>query len=37
MDSSAFEARFGVHPTPLEEGLDATLDWYRAFLAATAP
>lgn len=34
MDSSAFEARFGVHPTPLGEALDATIGWYRGLLAS---
>ncbi|MEC4019355.1 NAD-dependent epimerase/dehydratase family protein [Streptomyces sp. H27-D2] len=33
MDSSAFERRFGVEPTPLPDALDATIDWYREFLA----
>lgn len=34
LDSTAFERQFGSAPTPLGEALDATLDWYRAFLAA---
>lgn len=29
LDSSAFEARFGGHPTPLPAALDATIEWYR--------
>jgi nucleoside-diphosphate-sugar epimerase len=29
-DSSRFEATFGVTPTPLEQSLAATVDWYRA-------
>ncbi len=32
--SEAFEQQYGVHPTPLEEGLRATVDWYRGLLAA---
>lgn len=36
MDSSAFEHRFGVRPTPLAEALDATLAWYRATLGISA-
>lgn len=32
--SDAFEARFEIHPTPLPEGLDATVEWYRDFLDA---
>ncbi|MFC0504617.1 NAD-dependent epimerase/dehydratase family protein [Micromonospora costi] len=34
MDSSAFETRFGVRPTPLPEAVAATVDWFRAALAA---
>lgn len=34
MSSSAFQQRFGVEPTPIETTLKATLEWYRAFLAA---
>ncbi len=30
LDSSRFEQSFGVKPTPLEQSLRATLDWYRA-------
>lgn len=30
VDSSAFERAFGIRPTPLEEALTATVDWYRA-------
>ncbi|WP_030982684.1 NAD-dependent epimerase/dehydratase family protein [Streptomyces sp. NRRL S-1813] len=33
VDSAAFERTFGVHPTPLDATLDATVDWYRALLA----
>jgi nucleoside-diphosphate-sugar epimerase len=36
MVSSAFEAEFGVHPTPLPEALDATVEWYRRFLEAAS-
>ncbi|WP_406109437.1 NAD-dependent epimerase/dehydratase family protein [Streptomyces sp. NBC_01003] len=34
VDSSAFEAAFGVRPTPLGEALDRTLAWYGEWLAA---
>ncbi|MEU9887860.1 NAD-dependent epimerase/dehydratase family protein [Sphaerisporangium sp. NPDC051011] len=34
MDSSAIERTFGLRPTPLAEGLDATLAWYGAWLAS---
>lgn len=34
MVSAAFEAQFGVHPTPLPEALDATVEWYRGLLDA---
>ena len=30
MDSSRFEATFGMLPTPLDESIRRTLDWYRA-------
>jgi len=30
MDSSKFESTFGVTPTPLDEAIGATVDWYRA-------
>ncbi|MGP3952955.1 NAD-dependent epimerase/dehydratase family protein [Streptomyces sp. 7N604] len=33
MDSSAFERAFGVYPAPMSETLDATLSWYRDWLA----
>ncbi|MFJ5802203.1 NAD-dependent epimerase/dehydratase family protein [Streptomyces decoyicus] len=33
VDSAAFERTFGVHPTPLDATLDATVDWYRTLLA----
>ncbi|ATE53181.1 MULTISPECIES: NAD-dependent epimerase/dehydratase family protein [Actinosynnema] len=36
VDSSAFQERFGVAPVDLEEGVDATLAWYRSAFAATA-
>ena len=36
MVSAAFEERFGVAPTPLRDGLRATLDWYERHLAAAA-
>jgi nucleoside-diphosphate-sugar epimerase len=29
VDSSAIEAAFDLTPTPLAEGLERTLDWYR--------
>ncbi|MFE1174042.1 NAD-dependent epimerase/dehydratase family protein [Streptomyces sp. NPDC058773] len=35
VDSTAFEQAFGVRPTPLDETLDATVEWYRALLAGT--
>ncbi|WP_328504404.1 NAD-dependent epimerase/dehydratase family protein [Streptomyces sp. NBC_00457] len=34
MDSSAFEQAFGAAPAPLEETVDATLTWYREWLAS---
>lgn len=34
MVSAPFERQFGTRPTPLPDGLRATVDWYRAFLAA---
>jgi nucleoside-diphosphate-sugar epimerase len=34
MVSAAFEHQFGVHPTPLREGIAATVAWYRELLAA---
>jgi nucleoside-diphosphate-sugar epimerase len=36
MDSSAFDAHFDVRPTPLADGLAATLAWYRRWLAESA-
>ncbi len=33
MVSAAFERQFGVTPTPLEEGIPATVAWYRDWLA----
>ncbi|WP_327706639.1 NAD-dependent epimerase/dehydratase family protein [Streptomyces decoyicus] len=33
VDSAAFARTFGVHPTPLNATLDATVDWYRTLLA----
>lgn len=33
MDSSAFQEEFGVEPTPLGAGLDATIAWYGDWLA----
>lgn len=30
VDSSAFESTFGMHATPLDEALAATIAWYRA-------
>ena len=33
VDSSKFEARFWDDPTPLEEGIAATADWYRSVAA----
>ncbi|MGW7018926.1 NAD-dependent epimerase/dehydratase family protein [Streptomyces decoyicus] len=33
VDSTAFARTFGIHPTPLDATLDATVDWYRALLA----
>lgn len=34
MVSTPFEQFFGWHPTPLANGLRATIEWYSAFLAA---
>ncbi|MEI7029959.1 NAD-dependent epimerase/dehydratase family protein [Streptomyces pratensis] len=34
VDSTAFEHKFGVRPTPIEATLSETLEWYRGFLAA---
>jgi nucleoside-diphosphate-sugar epimerase len=34
MVSAAFEERFGVHPTPLRDGIAATAAWYRELLTA---
>ncbi|MFC8128486.1 NAD-dependent epimerase/dehydratase family protein [Streptomyces sp. NPDC057302] len=34
MDSTAFQQKFGVEPTPIETTLEETLEWYRGFLAA---
>ncbi len=33
MVSEAFERSFGLHPTALEDGIAATVEWYGAFLA----
>ncbi|MGW9171870.1 NAD-dependent epimerase/dehydratase family protein [Streptomyces decoyicus] len=33
VDSAAFARTFGIHPTPLDATLDATVDWYRTLLA----
>ncbi|MEV8561747.1 NAD-dependent epimerase/dehydratase family protein [Streptomyces sp. NPDC051917] len=33
MDSSAYERAFGATPTSLGHALDATLDWYRGWMA----
>lgn len=30
LNSDAFTSTFGVHPTPVDEGLQATVDWWRA-------
>lgn len=30
LDSSAFEQTFGVRPTPIDDALGATIDWWRA-------
>lgn len=35
MVSDEFERTFGVHPTPLEEGIPQTVAWYREFLAGS--
>jgi hypothetical protein len=29
VDSSAFESTFGIAPTPIDEALEATLEFYR--------
>lgn len=34
MVSAPFERYFGIRPTPLLQGLRATVDWYQTFLAA---
>lgn len=34
VDSSRFEAAFGLRPTPVEEGIRRTVAWYRAHQAA---
>lgn len=34
MDSSAFQDTFGFGPTPLDETLDATTEWYRDWLSS---
>jgi nucleoside-diphosphate-sugar epimerase len=34
MDSSAFQDAFGIGPTSLDEALDATIYWYRDWLAS---
>ncbi len=34
MVSTRFEQAFGVQPTPFEQGLPATVEWYRSLLAA---
>jgi nucleoside-diphosphate-sugar epimerase len=36
MVSAAFEQRFGATPTPLDDGIAATVAWYREFLSASA-
>ena len=36
VDSSKIERAFGLRPTPLEEALAATVDWWRAHLAVGA-
>ncbi|MEV0261914.1 NAD-dependent epimerase/dehydratase family protein [Streptomyces sp. NPDC050617] len=36
MDSTAFQQKFDVAPTPIETTLSQTLEWYRGFLAAQA-
>jgi hypothetical protein len=36
VDSSAFEAAFDVHATPLEDALGATMRWYRERPRATS-
>jgi nucleoside-diphosphate-sugar epimerase len=30
LDSSKFESTFGITPTPLDEAIEATVEWYRA-------
>lgn len=34
VDSGAFERAFATSPTPMAEGLDATIAWFRTWLAA---
>ncbi|MFF1461970.1 NAD-dependent epimerase/dehydratase family protein [Streptomyces sp. NPDC058330] len=36
MNSSAFQRKFGLAPTPIETTLSQTLEWYRGFLSARA-
>lgn len=36
LDSAAFTNTFGAHPTPLDDGLRATIDWWRARKEAAA-
>ncbi|WP_431993799.1 NAD-dependent epimerase/dehydratase family protein [Streptomyces albogriseolus] len=34
MDSTAFQQKFGVEPTPIETTVAQTVEWYQGFLAA---
>jgi nucleoside-diphosphate-sugar epimerase len=36
VDSSAFTTAFGIEPTPLDEALDATTDWWLAHVRQAA-
>lgn len=37
LDGSAFEAAFGLRPTPLEESIPATVAWWREQRAGRVP
>lgn len=37
VDSSAFESTFDARPTPMDDAIAATLDWYRAEQATVSP
>jgi nucleoside-diphosphate-sugar epimerase len=37
LDSSKIQRAFGLRPTPLEESIPATVEWYRDRAATAAP